>query len=505
MKKVIVITCSIVISLLVALYAYEYVDADKIQRIQNDGYYSLNDLVTFSTTGGVVSKYFLLMSSGNNYVAIGSNANSNVMMSVRGTYWSNSGFLPQYNYKAGTYGNGMYVVWPTNNTTNFTSTDGFTWTACTTPTLAANWFAMAYSPDKKQFVAVAPNTNLKAVSTNPAVEWFTNTTTIANDMLDCVDVTYGWNAAGTGIWSVAAMTNRNIWSLNGTNWFTNGGSLDLTNWISVAGGSNKFIKINGNTNTFAFSVDGSNFFTNTLTNGGTHLFNPTCIRYNAGYFYMTLANTNIMLYAQESNATTTNCTNGEGWKHITLPSVQWWSRIAFGNSGMVVMATNGITATFASLGGSGYQSQISASAVTNIYYLIKTEFPAFGNRAICQIEILNTNVAGRSAVGCSVYSGAKLLSATLSNRYVVASNDLVLSSWLPGKRDINYGAWKETQSNAFMLASIGNLVFTDEYGHANADAYGMPFYMSNNMYYVVELSNATGVANSQKIIIHFFR
>ena len=256
---------------------------------------------------------------GGKFVAVASKS-KDAAYSLDGINWNMTTMPRSDNWKSVTYGNGRFVAVAGNSTYAAYSADGINWKATTLPG-TYSWNSIAYGADK--FVAVIGYASTSDVTSMAA--YSTDGITWATVRFPCsgswVDITYGNGRF------IAISYSKTIvaYSDDGINWESK--TLSFSDFASglacAAYGNGRFVVIGTAVGAYAaYSSDGVNWIQTTFQN----LYaSKTGVTYGEGRF-VAVTSSNKASYS----------TDGINWKYAQLPSVGEW-RIAYGSGKFVAV------------------------------------------------------------------------------------------------------------------------------------------------------------------------
>jgi hypothetical protein len=169
-----------------------------------------------------------------------------------------------------------YVAVATGSASAAYSNDGLTWVAATLP-FSRNWTGVAFGADR--FVAVASNLTRTAVSLDGEV-WDIPGTTISTGY---VDITYGKKlfVAITSTGTISTSADGIVWA--------DTASLGSGTWTSITYGNNKFVAVKSNSNSGAYSIDGTTWVAMTIGSAdGSTVGGCQQVAYGQGVFVATV-------------------------------------------------------------------------------------------------------------------------------------------------------------------------------------------------------------------------
>lgn len=303
---------------------------------------NIANTVNFGTTGLNVGDYTysLYTLSAPSYLPLDSYTNSYLVSSYTAlgalivpvitavTYAATARTLPaSVNWKALTYGNGVFVAIQNGGTGAATSTDGITWTSRTMP-VTLSWFSVAYG--NGLFVAVGWASGLVATTiyaTSPDGITWTQRVMPSSKIWTSVCFGNGRFVAVSGYGDSGTAV-----SLDGITW-TAGTNSSATNWQCVAFGNGVFVDVS-QTGAVSTSTNGINW----VARSNLPIFG-WFIAFGNGVFVVTSG-------GAASNAIAARSTNGIDWTSQTLPSTRNWYSVTYGNNTFVAVAyTNTAAAT----------------------------------------------------------------------------------------------------------------------------------------------------------------
>ncbi len=233
-------------------------------------------------SGGISAGVWSDIAHGNNtFVAVAKDGKA--ATSVNGSTWTLR-TIPSGEYNSVAFGNGVFVAVAGGGTRVARSTDnGVNWSAATLPE-GADWSSVTYG--KGIFVAVAQSDSTvtqTAYSTDNGQTW-----TSGSFAGGCKSIIYGNNRFVAISGGYAGAQNTFI-SFDGITWSS--GKLPFSaNWQSIAYGQGQFLAIANNESRAAYSYDGINWKTITLSFGdsfvdvgfGLVTNNPTFVNIASG-------------------------------------------------------------------------------------------------------------------------------------------------------------------------------------------------------------------------------
>jgi hypothetical protein len=261
------------------------VQATGVATLNNNGVYTI--ALSTGGTGYTSQPTVTITDSLAKFVTIASGTNNTAYSTVAnlGSSWTAGNALPNTNFLALTYGNGVYVAVGGTTTTPAiaSSTDGVTWVN-RTAVGSVTYTSVAYG--NGYFIAIASGSNVTALSTN------------------------------------------------GVSWSLGGVLPSSTTWSSITYGNGRFVAIASNGVAVAYSYNqGTTWYssTNVGSPGLPYTQNWTKVRYGAGQFMAVAASPNVTLTA---TAASTNL--------ITLSST---ANVNVGNTLIPTSVTEATTAT----------------------------------------------------------------------------------------------------------------------------------------------------------------
>ena len=233
-----------------------------------------------------------------------------------GSTWTARTLPSSANWRAITYGNGVFVAVATGSTSAATSSDGITWTGRTLPS-ALSWYSVTFA--NGTFVAIANGSNVAATSPD-GISWTSRT----------LPSTAGWASVtyGNGVFvAIAAGSTAAATSPDGITWTAR--TLPSSSpWLAVAYGNSMFVVVSYNSSAGATSPDGITWTPRTLPTASP-LYSLT---FGNGAFIAVPYGGNLALRSVD----------GITWTQPSLPTYTGWSSVTFGY-GVFVAVAEGVT------------------------------------------------------------------------------------------------------------------------------------------------------------------
>ena len=231
------------------------------------------------------------------------------------------------------------------------------------------WSGIAISDDDNTIVAISPNTNSVAYSTDHGSTWRTSDTILS---------VREWSSiifANGKFVMVAANSDTFAYSSDGITWTETSDGLISQNWSSLAYGANKFVAIAANSDTFAYSSDGVSW--QTTSTGILSNLSYSDISYSTDKFFVCAKNSNTVLYSDD----------GISW-HATNDGIsnREWIKACFGNNRYLLVAANSNTFAYSNNGIRWYETTVGIDG-DNINW---TDV-VFGNGRFVAISAGNNN------------------------------------------------------------------------------------------------------------------
>lgn len=257
------------------------------------------------------------------YVAVGSSGVISYSTD-NGATWTAATSPSLSNWSGVAYGNGMFVAVAKGSTNSAYSTDGINWTSATLPS-SQDWSAVAFGNGK--FMAVAQNSATGAIFNNNS--WSSITLPSANDWR-CI-------AFGNGKFVTVGYDSNVVIesSDDGSTW--NSRTLSQTrNWVSIAYGeyssnSKKFVIAAYNSNSFAYSSDGTSWSINSINGTGS----------SDKWISVVFGSYRFMFIAEGTGKI---AIGGQGMYYVSTDaqaSASNWTSIVFGGNRFVAVGTSG--------------------------------------------------------------------------------------------------------------------------------------------------------------------
>jgi hypothetical protein len=200
--------------------------------------------VTKVTGGGVISFDYTGYSQGGTWVLLRSDGATRV--STDGPDNFSTGSNLSSNSVIG-YGDGYFISVNSGSNTTFRSTDGSTFTAGGTLTVASGWYSIKYGNGR--WVAITSPAANSAYSTDNGSSW--NSMGALPGSAIWTDIAYG-----AGVWvAISFNSTQAASSANGTTW-TSRTLPASTSWQSVTFGNGRFVAIATGSQYGAYSLDG---------------------------------------------------------------------------------------------------------------------------------------------------------------------------------------------------------------------------------------------------------
>jgi len=265
-----------------------------------------------------------------------------------------------------TYGNNMFMAMPNGGTVGATSTNGLTWTSIALPSTVGSYTDVAYGNNYWVALGTSSGSSVAIYSNSAGKSWYTSN----------LPATYNWTSIsyGNGIFCAIASNSTQTTSTPVTVSSAKWNAVRYGNGLLVAlsqNGVTGYSTNNGSTWNYGTTLSASYVWNDLAYNAGTTTFvavgtaasgAPVSAYTTTGLTWLTGGTMNLSagnfqsvvasglgVYATAGYNTSSievSTNSGIAWTTYSLPSVQNWTSIAYGN-GIFVVVSGGTTASTA--------------------------------------------------------------------------------------------------------------------------------------------------------------
>ena len=334
--------------------------------------------------------------------------NSGIMIEMN---WTSRTSAADNNWRAVTYGNGLFVAVSYSGSGNrvMTSPDGITWTSRTSA--ADNgWFGVTYG--NGLFVAVSYTGTGNRVMTSPDGIIWTSRTSAANN--SWYGVIYG-----NGLFVAVASTgsnNRVMTSPDGITW-TLRTSADDNQWLAVTYGNGLFVAVSysGTGNRVMTSPDGITWTSRTSAADNQWV----AVTYGNGLF--------VAVASSGTGDRVMTSPDGITWTLRTSAADNDWWGVTYGNGVFVAVSNSGT---------GNRVMTFSISPLLNTQNSI-----AIGNNAFVSFNDINNNTAISNSIAIGYNSNASGTNSIAIGTGAKVGNDLVLENFISRASALDTNSW----------------------------------------------------------------